>query len=140
MEILAVYSEQEHNTAPPPYSPHEELQSVSDDNNEESTERNKITIVQFTLTNYLRHPNRFVGTQSVKNSFKGFLDILFSHKKLPWRFSINLIYKLGLLIFYFVNFVYQTTAFAVQGDHLAYYITYIVISLIGLAHGIFEVI
>ena len=140
MEILAVYSEQEHNTAPPPYSPREELQSVSDDNNEESTERNEITIVQFTLTNYLHHPNRFVGTQSVKNSFKGFLDILFSHKKLPWRFSINLIYKLGLLIFYFVNFVYQTTAFAVQGDHLAYYITYIVISLIGLTHGLFEVI
>jgi len=141
MEILTVYSEEDHtNKAPPPYSPRDKLQSVSDNDSEESAERNEITVVHFTLTNYLRHPNRFVGTQSVKNSFKGFLDILFSHKKLPWIFPINFLYKFGLLIFYFVNFVYQTTAFAVQGEHLVYYITYIIISLIGLAHGLFEVI
>jgi len=137
MEDFTVYSEEDHtNAVPPPYSPREE----PDNNSEESTGRNEITVVHFTLTNYLRHPNRFVGEQSVKNSFKGFIEILYSHKKLPWIFPINLLYKIGLLVFYFVTFVYQTTAFAVQGEHLAYYITYIIISLIGLAHGLFEVI
>jgi len=130
-------------TPPPPYSPPEVEQPVvnnkSNNNNvEEGTApQNELN---FTFANYLRHPARFIGRQSIFNSFKGFLDTLSSQKKLPWRFGINLLYKLGLLKFYFVTFLYQIIAFGVQGEHIAYYITYILISLTGLIHGLYEVI
>lgn len=36
--------------------------------------------------------------------------------------------------------MYQIIAFGIQGRHIAYYITYILISVIGLIHGLYEVI
>ena len=141
---LNSYEEEESTQTPPPaYSPPEVEQPVINNNNnnvEEGTVEDAVVQYQFTFTNYLRHPGRFVGRQSILNSFKGFLDTLSSQKKLPWRFGINLLYKFGLLTFYFVTLLYQIIACGVQGEHIAYYITYILISFIGLIHGLYEVI
>ena len=78
-----------------------------------------------------------IGTVNASNSFSGILDILYNEKKLPWGFLTNMIYKLGLFIYYFVNFLYSIVAVAVQKDHLAYHIVYVLISTIG---ALFELI
>ena len=83
-------------------------------------------------------PHRSItGTENASNSFCGLLDILYEQRKLPWSSVKNKIYKLGLFIYYFANFVYSIVALAIQRDHLAYHIVYICICFIGF---IFEFI
>ena len=78
-----------------------------------------------------------VGTENASNSFSGLLDILYEENKLPWGFVKNMIYKLGLLIYYFANFVYFIVAVAVQRENLAYHLVYMFICTIGF---LFELI
>ena len=85
----------------------------------------------------VRLHHRITGTQNASNSFSGLLDILHEQRKLPWNSIKNRIYKLGLFIYYFVNFVYSIVALAVQKDHLAYHIVYIFICFTGF---VFELI
>jgi len=110
---LSLSSFNEEVATPPPYSPPAVEQPVissnSDNNNSTSNNNDNsnsnnnnsnieegtvaaLVQYEFTFTNYLRRPRRFVGRESIFNSFKGFLDILSSQKKLPWRFGINLLY------------------------------------------------
>ena len=81
--------------------------------------------------------NENMGSRNAVNSFSGFLDILYELTKLPGSFIKNIIYKLGLLIYYFVNFAYSIVALAVHKQFIAYHIVYVSICLIGL---IFELI
>ena len=37
---------------------------------------------------------------------KDFLDVLYDKIKLPWSFAKKLIYKVGLLVYYLINFIY----------------------------------
>ena len=77
-----------------------------------------------------------MGTCNASHSFSGFIDILYKNEKLPWGCEKNLIYKVGLLVYFFANFVYSIVAAALQKEHLAFYLIYIFISLIGSASGI----
>lgn len=95
---------------------------------------------QVTMFTYLRHPRRFEGKQNASNSFKGFLDVIYKEKKLPWSIVKKLIYKTGLLIYYLVNFIYSIIVTGVQGDHIGYHLVYLFISLIGLAYELTDVI
>jgi len=100
----------------------------------------QVTKVQITMINYLRHPRRFVGKQNASNSFKGLLDVMYDEKKLPWSFAKKIIYKVALFIYYLVNFIYSVAAIAVQGEHIAFHLAYLFISLIGLAYEITDVL
>ena len=87
--------------------------------------------MRFEGMNNVRHHCNIAGTQNASNSFSGFLDILYEQRKLPGSFVKNMIYKLGLFIYYFTNFIYSIVALAVQKDHLTYHIVYICICFIG---------
>jgi len=95
-------------------------------------------MVEFTLENYLRDPKQFVQNEDVKNGFKGFLDILARQRKLPWSLGAIIVYKFGLLIFYFINFLYPIIVFAVEQENAAYNIVCFIISLIGLVYELYE--
>ena len=73
-----------------------------------------------------------VGIENASNSFSGFIDIMYKEKKLPSGFVKNMIYKMTLLIYYFANFIYSIAAVAIQREHLAYHLVYMLTSLIGL--------
>ena len=81
--------------------------------------------------------NDNIGSKNATNSFSGFLDILYELKKLPGSFVKNIIYKMGLLIYYIVNFIYTVIALAIHKQLIAYHVVYISICLTGL---IFEFI
>ena len=83
-----------------------------------------------------QNTTEYVGKCNASNSFSGFIDILYENKKLPWRCEKNLIYKLGLLVYFLANFVYSIVAVAMQKEHLAYYFIYIAITLTGSACGL----
>ena len=78
-----------------------------------------------------------VGSLNALNCLKGLLDVLYEEKKLPWSFTTNTIYKLGLFVYYLANFLYSIIAVAVQKDNFAYHIIYLLISTIG---ALFELI
>ena len=88
-------------------------------------------LVQTTIA-YLKDPSSFEGTRNASNSCKGFLDIMSKQEKLAFGFAKNIIYKLLLLIYYFTNFIYSIVAVSIQGEHFAYYLGYLFISLTGL--------
>ena len=66
-------------------------------------------------------------------TFNGFIDIMYETKKLPyaWSFSKSTIYKMGLFVYFFLNFMYSVFAASVQGGQHAYCLVYMSISLIG---------
>lgn len=80
------------------------------------------------------------GVPNASNSFSGFLDIVHEQKKQPSGFVTNMTYKVGLFIYFFTNFIYSIVAVAVQKQHLAYHLIYILTSLIGLLFKIFVII
>ena len=86
--------------------------------------------------NALHHHNN-MGIRNATNSFSGFLDILYEQRKLPGSYAKKMVHKLGLFIYYFVNFIYPIVAFAVQKEHLIYHIVYTCICFTGF---LFEVI
>ena len=69
--------------------------------------------------------------EKVVIGFKGFIDILYETKKLPWGFTKSTIYKLGLFVYFFLNFIYSVFIASVQGGQYAYCLVYMSISLIG---------
>ena len=74
-----------------------------------------------------------VGKCNASNSFTGFIDILYKNKKLPWNScEKKLIYKLGLLFYYTANVVYSIAAIVMQKDHIAFHVTRIIMSSLGL--------
>ena len=77
--------------------------------------------------------NHTTGTLSASNSFSGFIDIMYEKKRLPRSFVERIIYKLGRILYFFVNFVYSIILFSAQGGQLPYHIVYISMSLIGCA-------
>ena len=104
----------------------------------------QVTVTQITMTTYLRdnlrHPlRRFEGKQNAANSFKGFLDVLQDKEKLPWNFAKKLIYKVGLLVYYLVNFIYSVVAIGVQANHIGYHLAYLFVSLIGLSFELTDI-
>lgn len=42
-------------------------------------------------------------TTGAINSIKGFVDVMYENKKLPWNRTINTMYKIGLLAYFFSN-------------------------------------
>ena len=77
--------------------------------------------------------NHTIGTVNASNSFSGFIDIMYDKKKLPWGCVKNMIYKLGLFLYFLVSFAYSIVATVIQGDHFAYHIAYMLITSVGLA-------
>ena len=75
--------------------------------------------------------NHVTGKHSASNSFSGFIDVLHENKKLPWSCRKNLIYKVGLLVYYFANFVYSIVATAIQKEQFVFYLIYVSISFTG---------
>ena len=73
---------------------------------------------------------------SRKHCLDGLIHIMHTHKKHPRHLAAHLLYKLGLLSFYLVNFVCQMIALVLimKGQHISYYVTHIVISLAGLIY------
>ena len=72
-----------------------------------------------------------IGKHSASNSFGGFIDVLHENKKLPWSCRKNLVYKVGLLVYYFVNFIYSIVATVIQKEKFAFYLIYMSISFTG---------
>ena len=83
---------------------------------------------------------RVVGIQNISNSFSGFLDVMVENKKLPWGFIANLIYKLGLFVYYLENSAYSIFALAMDREHLAYHFVHIFICSTGLFYEFVVVI
>ena len=94
---------------------------------------------EVTLNDYLEHPLSVINSNlNMTNSIKGLINILYDQQKLPWKFKLQVAYKVNLLIYYFINFVYQMVACAVQGDNIGYYVTFIIILFFGLIFETFE--
>ena len=79
---------------------------------------------------------------SRKHCLDGLIHILHTHKKHPRHLVVNILYKLGLLFFYLVNFVCQTIALVLimKGQRISFYVTHIVISLAGLMYKSYVII
>ena len=75
------------------------------------------------------------------NSFNGFIDILYRNEfeMFPWSCVKVNIHKVGLLVYFFTNFVYSIVAAAVQGDNLSFYLVYIFMSLLGFIFELFSI-
>ena len=101
---------------------------------------NESVHVEFTLKNYLRDPKKFIQKEDVKSGYKGFLDILALQKKLPWSLGVKILYKFGLLVFFLINFLYPLIVFAVEQDNVAYNVVCFIISFIGLAFELYELL
>ena len=84
--------------------------------------------------------NHTVGTVNASNSFNGFIDIMYEKKKLPRDCVRNIIYKLGMFLYFLVNLVYSITAAVVQGDHLIYHLVYASISFVGFAFELIKML
>ena len=95
--------------------------------------------IEFTLWNYLRDPRPFVQQEDIKKSLKGFLDILYLQKKLPWGLGAKILYKFGLLFFFLVTFLYPTIIFIMEKEHASYNIVCGIFSFIGLGIEIYEI-
>ena len=137
---------------PPPYNEATEQQPPLQapfneflvDNTAVTTEVQE-TIAQYnnapvvTLRDYLVHPHSAINNKlNMMNSIKGLIDILYSQPKLPWKLELLVVYKLNLFFYYFINFIYLIVACAIQGEHVGYYGTYIIIVFLGLIHETFE--
>jgi len=96
--------------------------------------------VEFTLWNYIRDPRPFVQQEDVKKGLKGFLDILYQQKKLPWGLGAKILYKFGLLIFFLITFLYPTILFIIEQEHARYNIVCGIFSFLGLAFEIYQVV
>ena len=95
---------------------------------------------EVTLLDYLKNPSHSINSSmNVTNSIKGFLDVMYYQQKLPQTFSVVLLYKFNLVLFYLINFVYQVVTLLVIQDDFGYYITCIIISCAGLVSGAFEI-
>ena len=90
-----------------------------------------------TKTNGRNDHHNIMGIRNATYSFSGLLDILYEQRKLPQSFVRNMIYKSGLFVYYFVNFIYSTVVLAVHKEHITYHVVYIFICLTGL---LFELI
>ena len=69
--------------------------------------------------------------EKIMMAFNGFIDIMYETKKLPWSVAKSMIYKMGLFVYFFLNFMYSVFAASVQGGQHAYCLVYMSISLIG---------
>ena len=98
------------------------------DNNEEEVKK-------FTFYNYLHDPNSFIGRSYRKDSLKGFLSIL---SNIPRSKAVKILYKIGLYIFFFINFLYPIIVFSIEREHPTYNIVCSSISLVGLLYEIFN--
>ena len=96
---------------------------------------------EVTFSEYLANPLDAISTNiNFINSFKGFVGILHEQRRLPWKFRLQVAYKLNLLLYYFVNFIYQIVACTVEGENIGYYVTFIIISFLGLVCETCEII
>ena len=69
--------------------------------------------------------------ENAKKTINGFIDIMYEKKKLPWSYAKNLVYRLVLIAYFFINFVHSIIARVVRRDQLIYYYFYMSISFIG---------
>ena len=139
---------------PPPYSEYDERQPVqiqltviSNEAAQDNTAVTQSTSVsdlvynyspEVTLLDYLKNPSYSINSSiNVTNSIKGFLDVMYYQQKLPQTFSVALIYKFNLVLFYLINFVYQVVTLLVIQENFGYYITCIIIYFTGLVSGAF---
>ena len=130
---------------PPPYSEYDERQPVQiqltvicDEAAQDNTAVTQSTSVsdlvynyspEVTLLDYLKNPSYSINSSiNVTNSIKGFLDVMYYQQKLPQTFSVALIYKFILVLFYLINFVYQVVTLLVIQEDFSYYIICIIIS------------
>ena len=49
----------------------------------------------------------YASREKIMIGLNGFIDILYETKKLPWGFTKSVIYKLGLFVYFFLNFMYS---------------------------------
>lgn len=87
--------------------------------------------------NTVDNNNNNEGTRNTSNSFSGFIDVMYEKKKLPRSCGVNLMYKVGLVVYFFANFVYAIVAATLQKEEVVYYVIYGCLSLIGC---VFELI
>ena len=109
--------------------------------------------VKFTLSNFLKRKRKgkkneaFITRADMKNGFEGFKKFFLETdlKSLPCQSPcqsdvLKIIYKVGLLIFYVINFLYPIIVFAATAEHVGYNVVCGIISLIGLIYELFELI
>ena len=111
-----------------------------DDQGELALTDGEVFTMEFTLSNYLHSPKSFIDQSDIKKGVGGFMDIMYRQKKLPWRLSLKILYKFGLLVFFFVNFIYPIIVFAVEQEHAGYNVVCGLISLIGFIFELYELI
>ena len=86
-----------------------------------------------TEQDFFDHPLSSISSHfNCMNSTEGILYIMNSQEKPPSTFGKRMLYKVPLLFFYFIDFIYQIVAWAVKRNYHAYYLITIAISLTGL--------
>jgi len=96
---------------------------------------------EVTFSEFLSNPMDAINSSiNLINSIKGLVDILHEQQKLPWRFRLQVAYKFNLLFYYFVHFIYQTVACAVEGNNIGCYVTFIIISFLDFVCEMCEII
>lgn len=92
---------------------------------------------EFTLANFIRHPDNFIDRSYHRDSFKGFFSILFS---IPTSKKVKNIYKFALTIFFFISFLYPLIVFIIEKEHPTYNLVSSSFSLIGLVYGLCNIL
>ena len=128
--------------------------SITGHGNQEhpTTQKNEDDDAPFTLHNFVfflntknchkKKQKKFITDSDTKNSFKAFHKFVCEKNllKLPWRDEFKILYKVGLLIFFVINFLYPIIAFAIKTEHIVYNIVCGIISLVGLVIELFQTI
>jgi len=88
----------------------------------------------------MQNPSTFIDRSDTKKGFAGFLDIMYCQKKLPWSLGAKILYKFGLLLFYFTSFIYPVIVLAIEQKHAGYNIVCGLISLISFSFELYDII
>ena len=92
-------------------------------------QRQNITNSFITRSEGTRNARNVIGITNASNTFSGFIDVLYDQRKLPSGFAKNMLYKIGLLLYYSAQSIYSIAV--AQKEHLPYHLIYIMVSLTG---------
>jgi len=138
--------------APPSYSECVEQQQAQVQLNTTEQNNTRVAAVQerirvyhytseVTICDFLESPLRAIHSEmNLINSIKGLVGVLHDQPKLRWKFRRQMAYKLNLVLYYFINFVYLVVACAAQKENISYYITFVILSFLGFVCATSEIL
>ena len=87
---------------------------------------------EVTWNNIIEHRSKAFKQLNADNSYGGLIHILYSHRKQPRTVKLNLLYEVGLLLYFIISLVSQIVVWSVKQKYHAYYLCFIVTCMAGI--------